>query len=347
MPQPAEVPSPKKMTDHHRHGGVEYIVEPVGDAHPPHHYAHGYSKSAWIFGGCVVLFVIIILVTIGFWIWAGTTTTATSARIHALDARLQQQRHSDFESEGLYSLGHTLHTRSPHVLQLCHLALYSSTENDPKALHRVVDQATAAAEHRNDEYYVVKAQFAMQFNVRPEELGYDTRRLGLDQLDEHYQLVHYELSSNFQDFSTVKLLETELDLHKKVLRTRREFVACSNNPSLSVKRCDIKDGLFVLNNTRLVLMDAPVPQTPSPTSPTTGAKTVPGRVVPKATAAPTARDDGVDLTPEAQESVKDLRRELTHLRLYYVQFYRSLPAVSRDEDTFREQLVLRVQPNKC
>lgn len=338
------------MTDHHRHGSVEYIAEPVGDAHPSHHYSHGYSKSAWIFAGCVALFVVIVLITIGFWIWAGTTTTATSARLHALDSKLQQQHHSDFESEGLYSLGHTLHTRAPHVLQLCHLALYAQEDatGGSKTLRRVTDQATAAAERRNDEYYVVKAQFAMQFNVRPEELGYDTRRLGLDQLDEHYQLVHYELASNYVDFSTVKLLETELDLHKHVLRTRREFVACSNNPALSVKRCNTRlDDLFVLNNTRLVLMDAPVPQTPPPSA--VGAATVPNkaRVTPKATEAPTMQSDGVDLTPEAQESVKDLRRELTHLRLYYVQFYRALPAVSRDDDTYREQLVLRVQPNKC
>ncbi len=334
------------MTDN----GHTYLAEDVSDAGARHH--HGTSHSRWIMLGCVVLFVVVVSITIGFWIWAGTTTTTTSQQMHALDAKLQRQRYSDFSSEGLYSLANTLRTRAPHVLQLCHMALYTESEQS-KTLHPVDDVAEAAAEHRNDEYYVVKAQFAIQFNVKPEELGYDARRLGLDQLDEHYQMTHYELAANYVDFSTVKLLETELDVHRRALRTSGEFIVCSNNPALHVKRCGTQqDGLFVMNNTRLVLMDAPTlrdaPQKTATTGTTT--KALPQGKTPTATpktSAPTERDDGVDLTPESREHLKGLRGEISHLRLYYLQFYRAIPPVSRDDDTFREQLVLRVEPNKC
>lgn len=319
-----------------------------------HHNHYGYSRSAWFAVACFAIFLVVVILIAVLWPYTVTTTQSNAMSIHSLNEKLAAQHRSDFETEGMYSLSRAFHTHQPHTLALCHMGLYRTSSASASDLRVVQDAGLHVGEkHGSERYYVVKAHFNIQFNVDALSLSGVTARKLQQQLqvyDEHYQLVHYEMASSFTDFSTVRLIESELDVHKNQLKVKREFIACSNNPSLDVKRChNLVDGLMAMNNTRLVTMDNPTKEKKQKKDPvnetapaTVKAKTVSG----KTTASELESDQGVDLTPEVKESLKQLKNEITHLRMYHIQFYHAEKG-ARDSDSFKETLILTVEPSKC
>lgn len=310
---------------------------------------YGYTYGAWFIALCFLLLLIIIVVVAVLVPWNTTTTQSTAQKVRTLEDRLAEQHRSDFDTEGLYSLSEAFNSRQLHTLALCHMALYQAPAAGGVPLSVVGDASQHIGEkHGANQYFVIKAHFNMQFNADAAALGDLVRRVKLDAYGERYELVHYEMASNYLDFSTVKLVESELDTHKKTLKLKREFIACSNNPALSVKRCgNLVDGLMVINNTRLMVMDNPLYDSPSKKakSNATAAKatTLPGK---PAKVAAVDDEQGVDLMSEAKESLLALKREITHLRMYHIMFYHA-EKQARDSDTFQESLVLTIEPNKC
>ncbi len=331
---------------------------------PVYYNAYGYTRGAWLAVACFGIFLVVVILIAVLWPYTVTTTQSNAMHIQSLNERLAAQHRSDFETEGMYSLARAFHTRQPHTLALCHLGMYrvasvGGTTGD--TLRPVQDVGSHLGEHKGDaQYYVVKAHFNMQFNVDALTLsGVAARKLQaqLEVYDERYELVHYEMASSFIDFSTVKLVESELDTHKNALKIKREFIACSNNPALNVKRCrNLVDGLLVMNNTRLVTMDNPLydnkkkhaPATPNATVGGTGRTTTTNTV--KSGVKQTSElesEQGIDLTPEVKESLKALKSEITHLRMYHIMFYRAEKGRDASGDNYKENLILTVEPNKC
>lgn len=318
---------------------------------------YGYTRGAWFAVACVALVVLIVVLVVVLVPWNTATTQATASQVRTLEQRLAEQHRSDFETERIYSLSDAYRTGRPHTLALCHIGLYQAPPGQvtlsalppiPTELVPPAAPTTTKSGAAETKQYAILAHFQLQFNADTPALRDMVRRLQLDEGDGRQELIHYELASSYRDFSTVKLVELALDTHRNALKVKREFVACSNNPALRVKRCDHQvDGLMVMNNTRMLPMENPL--RPSTKKPKTGANATTTTVTkPKTPAKTEEPQQGIDLTPESQESLKALKNKLTHLRMYFIQFYHAeKPATGRDADAFQEKLVLTIEPNKC
>lgn len=332
--------------------GDEYVVERTSTAP----VSAAYPWGAYYVLGFLCFFIVLIILAVFFFSYWGWGTTQNTMNIQSLNTRLAAQHHSDFETEGLYSLAQTLQSRQPQTLALCHMGLYAATTASGVGLQPVRDTTTHLGEqqqHHSDVfYYVVKSRFALHFNVdaaRADAYGFDLSRLSRA-ADERYQMIHYEIASSYTDFSTIKLVESELDLSKRSLRVKREFIACSNNPLLAVKRCgNLIDGRLVMNNTRLEPMDVAHKEKKNKTGDAnlSTATTTKQQTPPATKATVVATEEGIDLTPEHQESLRALKSEISHVRLYHVVCYKSETPLNRDDETFRETVLLRIELNKC
>jgi hypothetical protein len=300
----------------------------------------GVSRGACFAVACVILFVAVVILIVIFVPMTVSTAQTNAQHIQTLDEKLAAWHTSDFETDGVYSLSRVYDTGLAATLALCHIDMYHMQDS---VLVKPGDQGAISG----SEFYGLNTRFTLQFNVPAQALSPDKRQR-LDTNGEKYQLIQYEVATNYLDFSTVKLVDSLLDLHKKTLKVRREFIACTNNPNSEYRRCDyIHDDVLAFNNTRLLSMDTPQnekkkqpKQNDTVTAPT--AKTT----VPKAPKnEPVENDNGIDLTPQLKENVKTLGSEISQLHVYHIQFYKA-NKVGRDGD-FTESLVLTIKPRKC
>jgi hypothetical protein len=189
--------------------------------------------------------------------------------------------------------------------------------------------------------FVIKMKFNMRFNLRPDELGYDVEKLGI-RADEKYLLLHYELATNYPHFSTIRLVESSLDLFSKTLQMRRIFTLCSNSPSATERRCNrlttLSDNI-VMNNTRISTMDQP--QKYNTTSSFT-------RDIPDKFSGSGSGGGGGGSSKDLDQinnnaNTQALEDEISNVRLFHVYFYRE--ASSRD--LYGEYLALSIEPKVC
>ena len=193
-----------------------------------------------------------------------------------------------------------------------------------------------------DQVFVIKTYFNIKYNAIFDD-NHFYKKLNLDP-GEKYQLIHYELASNFNSFSTVKLIESEFDLTKKSLVLKKEFIVCSNNPQIEVKRCQLQnDGMLLMNNTRLLYMNNPMNnQYDTSFVPLNENEEIGGN-----NQSQQAKDySGIDMTPGYKENLNFLKDDVSHLRLYHLLFYKS-ESNSRNSDSYTEAPILSVELNKC
>jgi hypothetical protein len=306
-----------------------------------------YSRTTWVVGGVLCILVTIAILFAASWIWSGSIQSHHNHFMSQIDERLSMKHHSDFNTNGLYSLSNAFKSTESSVLSLCHMALYSGGRDDSQ-LSRVTDSSVFVGEKSKnrtllkERLYIIKSYFNIQYNANFHDDDV-YRKLNIDPT-ERYQLIHYELASDFNEFSTIKLIESEFDSTKKAILIKKEFIVCSNNPEKDVKRCRVQmDGSLLMNNTRLIYLD-------DPSNHNNKDITVQNTEGPNQTQKP--KDyAGIDITPEYKENLRGLKEEISHLRLYHLEFYRAEPQGhyhnSRDLDFFRESLLISIEPNKC
>jgi hypothetical protein len=296
------------------------------NADKPHHHHHPVVASVsswryWIFG--VLCFLLFFLFFFLFWGTWATTNNETQQAISRIKSQLSPSSSKGFTTSGLYSVSSAFNQ-----LSLCHMALYHGTTDADGKNERL--QMTDAREFTEQENYVVKTRFDMRFNVEPDQLGYDVRKLGISP-DEKYLIVHYELASNYPFFSTIKLVESTLDIKTKTLIVKRELILCSNHPSSSERRCNrhtTLNDIIAMNNTRISPMD-PVRRSDR-------------KNASKTTKVEPAND--MDMMDDDERHVQQLEEEISNLRLFHLNFYRES---STSRDYYKEYLSLSVEPAQC
>lgn len=298
----------------------------------------GYNRTTYVLGGLLCILMTIGLLFVVSWIWSGSIQNHNNHFIHQLDQRLSSGHHSDFTTNGLYSLTNTFKTGETNVLSLCHLALYSKNGEMLQPKNTDSNYKSDPTTTTTDPFYIIKSYFNIKYNAN----FYNNdiyKKLNIDP-SERYLLIHYELASNFDQFSSIKLIESEINLRTKSLQLKKEFIVCSNNPSIEVKRCQLQnDGILLMNNTRLLYMDNPSHYNENNDKPINDI--------------PLEKNDshhikdhsGIDITPGYRENLRDLKDDISHLRLYHLLFYKT-DSSGRDS-IFNENIILSISLNKC
>lgn len=294
------------------------------NADKPHKYHHNTVVASvsswryWILGVfCILFFFLFFFLFYGI---AWNTNETTQQQINTIKSQLTSTTPKGFTASGLYS--------SISQLSLCHMALYHGV-TDAAGGEKL--QLTDTREMMEQENFIVKSRFDMRFNVEPDQLGYDVRKLGISP-DEKYMLVHYEMATNYPFFSTIKLVESTLDMEKKSLIVKREIILCSNNPSSSERRCNRRttlNDIIAMNNTRISPMDPSV-------------RRADRRNTSKPTQTKTASND-MDVMDDDERHVHQLEEEISNLRLFHIQFYRE----TSSRESYREYLSLNAEPIQC
>jgi len=297
-------------------------------------YESKHWGKVWVaFLCCFVFFIIFFLVWIGLF---NTQQNTNTHHMHQIESQLKSsspfRTAQQYVTNGLYSLASVFATRQESSLSLCHQAMYK-----PMVVQRQevlvpgdsIERTRALLQRRitaQDKQYMVKTRFDLHYNI-------DVGKEGGAQADQLYQTVHYEVATNYAQFSTVKLLVTSEDIYKKVPRLRQEIVICSNKPGSS-RQCSRRttvDNLMLMNNTLRVPMEQPSQTVGN----TTGAHT-----------------EGEDLQMDAAQSLKQLERDIASNRLFHILFYREASdnseTLGRDDvDEYNEYLALIIEPSTC
>lgn len=292
----------------------------VEKGHTHHHHHHNtYANTVSTIGAykyfiCAVFFFLFFGLFL-FLVWGSSTTQTTEIQqyVHRLETQFLSGK--GFSTNGLYTV-----TNAFNQLLLCHMALYNAPSGDTMKL--VASDTTQFIENKEQiENFVIKTKFDIRFNMGPDQLGYDITKLGI-RPDEKYMTVHYEVATNYPYFSTIKLVESTLDLRRRTLVTKREIVLCSNHPSSTERRCNRQTSLndvIVMNNTRISPMD----------------------MIKNATKTSGKISD--DLMDNDEKYAQKLEDEISNLRLFHVYFYREAPA----REFYKEYLTLGIEPVQC
>ena len=306
--------------NHHQHHGKHYHKDSWY-----HRYGRDGTWGAWI---CIAFFGIFFLTTIILLIVYGVQWNQTNSHVDALVAKMANEN-SRLTNNGIYTVSNSAaHHKIEYDLSLCHVDMYQLSDNpeDPSLV-----PMNSSMGREEEETYFAQTHLSMRYNVEAEKLlidGFKGRGRG------KYLVLNYEFLTNYPEFSTIRLVESTLDVYTKRVRPTKDIILCSNNPSRrrEAPRCSrltTADDLMVLNNTDFYPMDSSTKiNRESSLAPTT-----------------TSRDSQEEEDDEGEEDEEILLEEdITDLRFYELYCYRE---TDDKDDDFIEYLSLVIKPSRC
>jgi hypothetical protein len=327
----------EKEHHHHHHGGD--------------HWSKKYSWAVWL-GVCAIFFLFFFVIII---FAVGTSNfNDTNQHIRQLDRQVSATQHKD-PRNGLYSLASQEALQKGYTLSLCHQQLYrvtqvtpASTTNDRTPLKQdwlkvydKVEQVRALASHQSstgEKSYAVEAQLQMRFNVEAQDVGYNVdRRLTRGQ---KYFVLSFLLRSTYGHFSSIKLVESQLDITKNQLRAKREpVVLCTNSGSGQDVRCNRFTSHLLVEDTIILPMGSLMPGAdigqPKQASATPRVQSNPDE---REVEEELAR--GIRVPATDREALMRQEEELSNMRSYHLVFY-------KETSTGEEYITLVVEPSVC
>jgi hypothetical protein len=288
---------------------------------------------------CIVVFFVLLLLL--FFLPYNYYWNDTNNHMYQIEQQMKSQS-TPYSSQGLYSLGRALSTKTEYDLCLSTNALYHLVVgSDPVVMNKT--DTSRYGESQSTKHYIIRNQFNLRYNVAPDKLGYDTKKLGIRK-DEKYIVLHYEIASAYTQFSSVRFVESAYDVYKKMVLPRRIVTICSNDPMGSTRKCSLTQGdIMIMNNTRIIYMDQP------------NLPPINGRnrtVVPNNVDTNDGEDDIVEDANEDVDnneiidSTNALMNDISHIRLYHVLFYKEY--IANDSiASYGEYVALSIQPTRC
>lgn len=321
-----------------------------------------YSAKTWAVIVCCIVIVIVFGLFIFFMPWYYYNDN--NYYIHQIEQQMKSQS-TQFTSQGLYSLGRSLSSRTEYDLCLSHMTLYHiAPGSDPAVLEVTVK--SRFEENRLLKHHTIRTQFNLRYNVAPDKLGYDTNKLEMRK-DERFVVLHYEVASSYAAFSSIRFIESTLDSKKSIV-PRRVVTLCSNDPSGLAKKCNRRsanfDGMLIMNNTRILHMDQPntgsggggkkhPPSPPGSTNPRNRTSNI--YVEPKDVDDEEEGEGGEEIEDsnedvdynEVRDNTNALINDITHTRFYNILFYREDKQSMKGGNDYSEYVALSVEPTKC
>ena len=234
-----------------------------------------------------------------------------NGHVHEHAANMQQTQ-SIQQPDALYSVSGAGMRNTEYRKNFCHSALYYTVAGGNAS---TLEKApTDRPDYLNSlRPYVVQARLHMRLNVDPQsDMGCAaaTNYPKNTRPDGRCMVAHLEMGSSYGAFSTLRLVESALDIYRRTVRTTRAITLCSDDPVSGAGRCKYYttiDGTLILNSTYTVLMDLPAVLSP-----------------------PAARKNRTTGGGDSADTVKvDYERterhvmedEIAHIRLYHILGY--------------------------
>jgi hypothetical protein len=305
-----------------------------------------YDRKFLLVFGCILVFGIVFF---ALW-WAATVQMNNEMHTHSLDIAQLRERANPFDSHAFYS--QVALRKDEYRATHCHWGIYRQVNTDdglsilePLATDRLDELATAKP-------CVMEAQVPMRFNVPPQSLPASYSSLSSStpkNQDQRYIIVRVELATNYQSFSTIRLVESAVDIYRRVVKTTRYLTLCSDDPVSSVGRCRrhlTVDGTMVMNDTFVMTMDQPQ-VTPAPTPAVKRNSTATSGIPPRGQSRDATPDNAVSLNNKDDRSV--LEQNIAHIRLYHLLFYSEYRDGTPEDDspTNNDYLALSAQLKPC
>ncbi len=199
------------------------------------------------------------------------------------------------------------------------------------SLHRLTEPIDVFTQPPMLDYYYYPIAVTLDIDVGEEvgaALAAASKSMFRLSSEARYMSFTYNITTNYQHFSSIRLLEVEFAPYEQSVRKPREIVLCSNTAAVASKRCDrhADEKIITVHDTR---WRAVVPQAPA-------TQKAPSDADARArTAAPKPRTQSADSEEEifdliesgdASPSRIDAQKEdVQGLRLYNVVFYRAVP----------------------
>lgn len=301
---------------------------------------YGSNGAMWFGIVCCILVVLGFLLLLWF-VPYNYYYTDTNQHIYQVEQQMKSQS-TQYSSQGLYSLGRAMSSKTEYDLCLSHMALYHLVGSDPVLMSKT--DTSKFGENQAMKNYVIRNQFNLRYNVEPDKLGYDTKKLGIKK-DERYMVLHYEIASSYTQFSAVRFVESTYDVIRKVVVPRRIVTICSNDPMGSTRKCSLTHSdILIMNNTRIIYMD-------QPNIPTNNRNKT---IVPKddddegeVNEEDIVEDTNQDVdNNEVIDSTNNLINDISHIRLYHVNFYKE-DVPHGVGGAYNEYVALSIEPTRC
>jgi hypothetical protein len=144
----------------------------------------------------------------------------------------------------LISLISLLHNNQVRILPLCHLQAYQGGESDrasPRLTPLDILSSTASVPA-----YLLSLDFMLRFNVQSKFADRWDNKRSVE--------IAYNVTSNYNRFTQIKLVAREFDVYRKTAKVVRELVLCSDDAlATETERCSQfvgRDQLFVMNRVK-------------------------------------------------------------------------------------------------
>ena len=186
--------------------------------------------------------------------------------------------------------------------------------------------------------YSVNLALDLRYNVGSEKLMRDE---GEVKKNERFFIARYELTSNFPEFSTIRLVESSHDIYERRNKINRDIILCSDN-GRAVDHCSRHtnaDGIITLNRTQLFQMSS-------------NRRVVLGnKASPSETQAPPPTQESIpEEVGEEEEKEEEEEEEyvvddvVTNLQFYELYLYRKTDGGNKASD---EYVALVITPTRC
>jgi hypothetical protein len=211
------------------------------------------------------------------------------------------------------SLMSLLYSNQVKTLSLCHLQAYQGGESDRASPRLTVLDSLAS--QNTGEAFLLSLDFQLRFNIQSEFADRWDNKRSVE--------IAYNITSNYNRFSQIRLVAREFDTYRRSVRTIRELVLCSDDTAADGERCSQfvgRDQLFVMHRVK----HAPLYETLMEDAVRVRHNTLGSLQTEQQQHAQSYNvDKNRQTEPAALISAHDLsqREEITGVRFYNVEFY--------------------------
>lgn len=286
---------------------------------------------------CIIAFSFLILFIVIFAIYFALAYSYNDhVYTHSMDMATLSARNNPFESHALYSLS-AGGRRTEYRASRCHSDYYHAVwRNDPNGVAKASLIRTPTEELAKLvtlRPYVIDVDINVRYNVERAN-AFPGGATSSSSKDERYIVTRLNLASSFTGFSTIRLIESAVDIYRRTVRTVRSLTLCSDDPISSAGRCKqyiTLDGTMIINNNTYTMpMDQPDRKAPTNESSfgTSG----------------TNNDDQTDVSVQQHADRSDrraLQDNIANIRLYHLLFYseyKSTGSRTESPDTYNDDV---------
>ena len=211
---------------------------------------------------------------------------------------------------------------------------------------------------------MVDAKVVLEFNVNLEKLIKDEIKLKqLKDTNKPFMTIQSDITSNYHQFSTIKLIEMRLDAKSRLLKKMHDpIVLCSQNPYINKIPCYSENSpLLSIKYTKVTEMSSSFTSTTSSQYEENHDMVFEKNEKQDSSSSNNVKTNSTtyDLSYSNRGKSYEIKEFIEGIRIYNILFYKQNEVVNQQQETsendnerqqklvFEETIALSVNPNKC